>query len=394
MTESKALTIGQELGARRDQFAAALPAHIPAERFSRVVLTAIQNNPDLMRADRPSLWNACMRAAQDGLLPDQRDGALVIYSTKVGTEWIKKVQWMPMVAGIRKKVRNSGEIATWDVDIVHEKDEFEYELGDDPFIKHRPYWKGDPGPMIAVYSVAVLKTGEKSREVMSKAEVDRVRDTFAKKDSKGEFSAAWRNSYEEMAKKTIARRHAKMLPMSTDLDDLVRRDDELYDLKGASDKEKPQRPLRERLEAAANFDPDTGEIKEHHATHPEMDTALAKDAEYLRAMGQDPGPTLKDIEPAEGPTPSPEAEGADMLKMSDAEGASASAPTVDPVATAPIPFTADELAALEAKGDGIAKNGPKALKDWLLIYMTPEENDAATDAMRKRWRIIASWAKK
>ena len=46
----------------------------------------------------------------------------------------------------------------------------------------------------------------------------------------------WRNSFDEAAKKTLARRHAKVLPMSTDLDDLLRRDDELYDLKGASDK--------------------------------------------------------------------------------------------------------------------------------------------------------------
>ena len=32
--------------------------------------------------------------------------------------------------------------------------------------------------------------------------------------------------YEEMCKKTVAKRHAKTLPMSTDLDDLLRRPDE------------------------------------------------------------------------------------------------------------------------------------------------------------------------
>ena len=54
------------------QFAAVLPRHIPVERFGRVVLTAVQTNPVLSNVERRSLWNACMKAAQDGLMPDGR----------------------------------------------------------------------------------------------------------------------------------------------------------------------------------------------------------------------------------------------------------------------------------------------------------------------------------
>ncbi|TGQ26791.1 recombinase RecT, partial [Mesorhizobium sp. M4B.F.Ca.ET.214.01.1.1] len=61
-----------------DQFKAALPAHIPVERFARVVMTAIQNKPELLSAPRKDLFNAAMKAAQDGLLPDGREGALVL----------------------------------------------------------------------------------------------------------------------------------------------------------------------------------------------------------------------------------------------------------------------------------------------------------------------------
>src|SRR5712671_3442422 len=88
------------------QFAAVLPKHITAERFGRVVLTAIQNNPELLDCDRRSMWNAAMRAANDGLLPDGRLGAIVIYKVS----GIKRAQWLPMIAGLRQKVRNSGEI--------------------------------------------------------------------------------------------------------------------------------------------------------------------------------------------------------------------------------------------------------------------------------------------
>lgn len=204
------------------EFSNALPAHIPVERFTRVVMTAIQNNADLLNCSRRSLWNSAMKAAQDGLLPDGREGAIVPYKGEA--------QWMPMIAGIRKKVRNSGEIATWDVQAVYANDAFEFELGDDPFIRHKPAL-GNRGKMIAVYSIATLKSGEKSRDVMGIEEVEAIRAISRSKNG------PWANPtfYPEMAKKTVARRHSKVLPMSTDLDDLIRRDDDLYDMAGASD---------------------------------------------------------------------------------------------------------------------------------------------------------------
>lgn len=239
------------------QFMAALPAHIPVERFARVIMTALQNEPGLLKCSRKSLFNAAMKAAQDGLLPDGREGAMVPFGGDV--------TWMPMIGGIRKKVRNSGEIATWDVHAVYENDAFEYELGDEPFIRHKPCLDGDRGKLIAVYSIATLKSGEKSRDVMSVSEVEKIRAL-----SKGK-NTPWNNPtfYPEMAKKTVARRHSKMLPMSSDLDDLIRRDDHLYDLDGAREEAQTDRPksLAGKLKALADFsgdgeviDNETGEV--------------------------------------------------------------------------------------------------------------------------------------
>ena len=240
-SENPLVRLHEQLEARSSQFQAALPAHIPLERFKRVVLTAVQQNSKLATADRPTLFTSAMRAAQDGLLPDGREGALVIYNTKVrenGAEkWIDAVQWMPMVAGLRKKVRNSGEIATWDAHVVHEKDAFEFELGDDPYIKHKPFMGGERGKIVAAYSVATLKSGEKSREVMSIDEIMAIwRKSSKAKDKDGNPTGPWRDHQGEMCRKTVARRHSKVLPMNTDLDDLIRRDDALYDMEAASDK--------------------------------------------------------------------------------------------------------------------------------------------------------------
>lgn len=216
------VVIERQLEDRLPEFAKALPVHIPPERFKRVVLTAVQNNPGLLKVERRSFFNACMKAAQDGLLPDGREGAIVEYNDR---QRGPIAQWMIMIAGLRKKVRNSGEITDWNAHVVYENDEFAFELGDEPFIKHKPAL-GERGKPIAAYSVAKFKSGEISREVMSFQEIEKVRQASRSKDNQ---RGPWVQWWEEMARKTVARRHSKVLPMSTDLDDLIRRDDELYD---------------------------------------------------------------------------------------------------------------------------------------------------------------------
>lgn len=265
--------VRQQANAMESQFKAALPAHIPAERFTRVVMTAIQNEPKLLNAPRGDLWNACVKAAQDGLLPDGREGALVLrYGRNLS------VTWQPMIAGIRKKARNSGDISTWDAHVVHEGDAFTFQLGDAPRINHSYDLKTERGNPVGAYSVAVLKDGSKSFEVMSVSDINVIRDrstAWVAYKAKKIKSTPWSTDWGEMARKTVAKRHSKVLPMSTDLDDLIRRDDDLYDFKGTSDaavKADPATTLGGKMAALAdntdpgiekipdNIDPDTGEI--------------------------------------------------------------------------------------------------------------------------------------
>lgn len=216
---------------QESEVAVALPPHIPVERFMRVVMTAVGGNPDLMNADRRSLFESAMKAAQDGLLPDGRDGALVIFNAKVKEDnkdvWIKKVQWMPMVGGILKKIRNSGELLSLSAYVVYENDEFQYTLGDEETIVHRPCLDSNRGDAKLVYAIAKTKDGGIYREIMTLKDVEKVRAV----SKTGKFGP-WADWWDEMAKKTVIRRLAKRLPMSSDLDDLIRRDDELYDFSG------------------------------------------------------------------------------------------------------------------------------------------------------------------
>jgi len=241
-TNTQALTPAAQFHASftkmESQFSLALPKHMPVERFMRVVLTAVNSNPDLLNADRQSLFESAMKAAQDGLLPDGREGALVVYNTKVSKRgesdrWIKKVQWMPMVAGIMKKARNSGEIALITAGCVWGGDKFRYWIDDDgEHIFYEPGDKQDRSVFVKAFAMAKLKDGTVYALPMSPADVDKARAASKAKDG-----PAWNIWYDQMAQKAAIRRLSKRLPMSSDLDDLIRRDDELYDFGNNRDPE-------------------------------------------------------------------------------------------------------------------------------------------------------------
>jgi recombination protein RecT len=238
------------------QFKMALPAHIPLERFVRVVMTALQNNPKLMACSKQSVFNAAVRCAQDGLLPDGREAAIVPFGEEDdgqggGRSRADLAGYMPMVYGIRKKIRNSGEIKDLHAHAVYEGDDFAYELGDEPYIKHKPKPGGRTRQITHVYSIAVFNDGTLSRDVMPIEEVEDIRKKFSR-SRKGPWSV--KESYSEMAIKTVVKHHAKSLPMSTDLDRLIHADDALYDLKGAADKREPVKPAPRPTSLQSAFD--------------------------------------------------------------------------------------------------------------------------------------------
>lgn len=210
--ENPIAVIRENLTQMAPQFKAALPAHITVEKFTRVAMTAIQNNPDLAGADRNSLFGSIVRLAQDGLLPDGREAAIVMFG--------QKAQAMPMIAGVLKKVRQSGEVSKVSAQVVYEHDEFVWSLGFDEDVTHNPPSLDKPrGKAIGAYATAVLKDGSRLLEVMSLEEIEKVRAV-----SRAKGNGPWVSWWGEMARKTVMRRLSKRLPMSTDLEDDFDRD--------------------------------------------------------------------------------------------------------------------------------------------------------------------------
>lgn len=196
----------------KSQLAAAMAVAINdplVDRFQRVAMRAVQESPEILDADRNSLYLACQRAAQDNLLPDKRDGALVVYSAKDGDRWIKRVQWLVMIGGIRRLASRAGIMI--DAQLIYEADHFEYEQGDTPHIIHRPPPLGkDRGDIIGAYAIFKrIDNGEVIyREVMDKEQIDK-----AKAVSRSGDKGPWGQWYGEQARKTVVKRGFKSVPL-------------------------------------------------------------------------------------------------------------------------------------------------------------------------------------
>ena len=248
--------VHQQIADREPEFAAALPQHIPVSKFRRVLMTALSKNHELLQADRTSLFQSSMDCAQDGLLPDGREAALVVFKTKVkrdGQEvWLNVVQYMPMVRGILKRMRNTGMVTAPTAQLVYRKDAFRYWVDDDgQHLSHEFDVFADRGDIVGVYARAKTTDGEVHLEVMSRAEVDYIRNTFSKQPN----GQMWTKSWGEAARKTVLRRLAKVLPCSTDIDVMIERGDtEVQEIEPA-----PPRPQLADYRAESIDDPEEQE---------------------------------------------------------------------------------------------------------------------------------------
>jgi recombination protein RecT len=226
-----------ELAKMTPEFAKGLPGHITAERFVRTAQTAISLTRGIENVrNMQSLMAACAKAAADGLVLDGREAALVV-------DFRGDVQYRPMMRGLLKLARQSGEIKTLVVELALEGDEFDYVPTDpDEPITHVVDLRKDRGEVFAVYALARMNDGGLAYEVMTVADINRIRD---RSDGWKAFKAGkikstpWSTDWSEMARKTVFRRLAKYLPSSSDKSafaSAVERIDEDFTFEAEADK--------------------------------------------------------------------------------------------------------------------------------------------------------------
>lgn len=214
-----------ELMQRDDELASLLPSTVTLDAFRNVAIIAVKKNPDLLKCDRRSLHNAVTAAAIDGLIPDGKEGVIIPQKE----DGVLAARWAPMVHGIRKRARELDGIII-DAKVVCKKDFFEWEEGDNPFIKHKPApLDEDPGPMIGVY--AIFRKGETilHHEILRQADVMAVKSI-----SRQPTGLMWKQFEGEAWRKSAIRRGIKTVPCSDNLRTIVERFDDLHDVNGRS----------------------------------------------------------------------------------------------------------------------------------------------------------------
>lgn len=219
--QPKPQTIDDYMKKMAPAMAQALPKHMDIDRLTRLAMTTIRTTPALKDADVGSLLGAVMQAAQLGLEPGLMGHCYLLpFNNK--NKGIKEVQFIIGYKGMIDLARRSGHIKSIYAHAVYSNDEFDYELGLESKLVHKPTMNADKGEFVGAYAVAHFKDGGYQFEFMSKADIEKRKGRSKAANSK--FSP-WTSDYEEMAKKTVVRHMWKYLPISVEVQQQVAYDE-------------------------------------------------------------------------------------------------------------------------------------------------------------------------
>ena len=218
-TTDKQYSISQYLMSPRfhQQLGMAAPRGVQGERMARAVLTLVRGSNALASCSAESLMSAVMCCAQTGLEPGALGHAAII-------PYGRAAQWQAMYKGLLHLVYRSDQITSVQSGVVREKDEFDWEEGSSPHVHWKKLLASDEerGERVAVFAAMVPKEGPPIVRVEHISEIERIRQQY----SKGKRdSSPWATEYDEMARKTVIKRVAKISPMSVELGFAIGYDD-------------------------------------------------------------------------------------------------------------------------------------------------------------------------
>ncbi len=214
--ENKSKTIFDVIQAGAKQFATALPKHINSDRFVRIAITTIRQNPKLAQCNQESLLGALMVSAQLGLEPGVLGQCYLI-------PYGRECQFQIGYKGMIELLRRSGQLKDIYAYSVYENDEFEMTYGLDRDLKHKPNLQ-NKGNFIGCYCVAVLKDDARAFEYMTKEEIE----AHGKKFSKTYGNGPWKTDFEAMAHKTVVKKMLKWLPVSVEFLEMANKDEKTF----------------------------------------------------------------------------------------------------------------------------------------------------------------------
>lgn len=191
--------------------ALALPKHMSVDRMSRLALTAFSTNKALQECKTDSILASLMTATQLGLEPGiNGHGYLIPYG---GT-----CTFVPGWRGLVDLVSRAGRATVW-TGAVYAGDQFDYQLGDEPFCRHKP---GDSdGEFTHVYAIGRVKDAQMPIiEVWTRGKVSKHLQQY-NRVGKRHYALASENNFEMYARKVALLQVLKYVPSSIELSNAI-----------------------------------------------------------------------------------------------------------------------------------------------------------------------------
>lgn len=197
---------------RKELLGAGIPGHMTVEREIRTATVMLMQSKDLQAATPASFYVAVSVAINSGIGLGNGKGYLVAYKGNC--------QYVPGWKGLIDLVQRTGRASAW-TGVVRKGDEFDYQLGDSPFLHHKPGDSEEHADITHYYAVGRVKGAEFPHLVVwSSAKVHKHLKEYNKVGGK-HYAAKNDDNFEAYGRKVVLLQVIKYLPTSVELENAI-----------------------------------------------------------------------------------------------------------------------------------------------------------------------------
>jgi phage RecT family recombinase len=196
----------------KPHFEQVLAGRMPVERLTRTVIMSCERLPQLLECSPQSIMNSAMTAAVLGLEVDGVTGQAFLIPFKNRAQLVIGYKGMNTIAA------RSGYTVT--AAVVREGDEFDYALGTNAFLKHKP----QPGNQARIVFAWAVAEAVGFKPVIAVLSIDEILEVKKKSPGARKSDSPWNDpgiGFPAMAEKTARRRLARSMPLNTHTRDYV-----------------------------------------------------------------------------------------------------------------------------------------------------------------------------
>ena len=202
-----------------------------AERFARIVVTALQQNEKLRACTTESFLGSMMTCVQLDLEPNTPQQLAHLIPYKNNKTAVYECQFQVGYPGLMELAYRTGQVSRFHADVVYEEELkaglFEYSKGFEPTITHKVDLLKDVrrDKIVAAYAVAKMKDGTYTFRLVDAQDIARAKKSSASLSGARSEYSPWNTAPDSMCMKTAIKRLCMFLPRTEQLLTAIELDD-------------------------------------------------------------------------------------------------------------------------------------------------------------------------